>query len=180
MLIASALLAQNASDKTSESDFIRGAFADGLGKIKLGELAAGKASDAAVKAFGERMVDDHNRSNRELDELMVNESITRDASSTLSAKDRALYDLLNGMSGTQFDQTYIREMVRDYRKEVKEYQKEADAGRSSRIKDFASNALPVVKEHLKLAEDAASHLGVTELGSLRDRSLFIRNEAFAQ
>jgi putative membrane protein len=49
--------------------FVRSANAGGEMEVALGKLAAEKASNADVKAFGQKMVDDHSTANEELGKL---------------------------------------------------------------------------------------------------------------
>jgi len=46
--------------------FIMNAAHGGMMEVKLGQMAADKATSADVKAFGQRMVDDHSKANTEL------------------------------------------------------------------------------------------------------------------
>jgi putative membrane protein len=57
------------------------------------------------------------------------------------------------MSGEAFDKAYMDDMVKDHKKDVAEFRKEANGGKDSDIKGFASKTLPTLEEHLKMAED---------------------------
>ncbi|HKP11880.1 MAG TPA: DUF4142 domain-containing protein, partial [Blastocatellia bacterium] len=57
---------QNTSGGTLASDdrkFIMEAAHGGMMEVKLGRMAADKATNADVKQFGQRMVDDHSKAN---------------------------------------------------------------------------------------------------------------------
>jgi putative membrane protein len=45
-------------------------------------------------------------------------------------------------------------MVKDHKKDIKEFEKEANRGMDSSVKEFASSTLPTLKEHLQMVEDA--------------------------
>lgn len=71
--------AQNTTSSTLASDdrkFILEAAHGGMMEVKMGRLAADKASNADVKAFGQRMVDDHSKANSELTALASQKGIT--------------------------------------------------------------------------------------------------------
>lgn len=53
----------------------------------------------------------------------------------------------------------MRMMVRDHRKDVSEFQKEANSGKDSDIKNFASSTLPTLQDHLKEAQSIAGQGG---------------------
>ena len=70
---------QNTSSSTLASDdrkFIMEAAHGGMMEVRMGRMAADKASNADVKAFGQRMVDDHSRANSELMSLASQKGIT--------------------------------------------------------------------------------------------------------
>ena len=49
--------------------FLRKAAEGGFAEVKLGQLAAQKGSSDDVKAFGQKMVDDHAKLNNEMAQL---------------------------------------------------------------------------------------------------------------
>jgi len=64
-----ALGAQESGTRTvSDGDktFVKEAASGGLAEVKLGEIALKRSSDAEVKAFAQRMIDDHSRADAEL------------------------------------------------------------------------------------------------------------------
>jgi putative membrane protein len=62
------------------------------------------------------------------------------------------------LSGADFDKRYISDMISDHKAAIKEFQKEADKGKDSDIKQFASKTLPTLKEHLQLAENTETEV----------------------
>ena len=49
-------------------------------------------------------------------------------------------------------------MVQDHQKDVAEFQQEADQGQDPDIKNFAATTLPVLKQHLQLAQTDLSKI----------------------
>jgi len=139
-------------NKSSDATFAKRADQADLAEVKMGELAQQKAANPAVKQFGERMVTDHSKANTELKQAAAKDNITLPTSMT--AKDQATYDKLSKLSGSQFDRQYIKDQVSDHEKVISEFQKEADESGNSNIKNFASQTLPTLQEHLKLARQA--------------------------
>jgi len=140
-----------AAASTSDQAFVKAAARGGLAEVELGKLAQQKASSNDVKQFGERMVADHSKANDELKSLAESKNIT--LPTTMSARDQALYDRLSKLSGEAFDRAYIRAMVRDHRKDVNEFRREARSGRDPDVKAFASKTEPTLEEHLKQARE---------------------------
>jgi putative membrane protein len=71
----------------------------------------------------------------------------------MDTKDEELYNRLSKMSGEAFDRDYAKEMVADHTHDVAEFRKEATNGQEEPIKNFASQTLPTLQEHLKLARE---------------------------
>lgn len=138
----------------SERMFVREAAAGGMAEVELGKLAQEKASAQNVKDFGKKMVDDHSKAGDDLKSVASKHQIELPAK--MDAKDQALYDRLSKLSGKAFDHSYVTAMLRDHRKDVADFQKEAGHGKNADVKDFATRTLPVLQEHLKLIEGLAS------------------------
>lgn len=135
---------------SADTAFAMKAAQGGLAEVQLGQLAIDKAANPAVKQFGQRMIDDHTKANDQLKQIAQQQNMTLPA--TMNAKDQALYDKLKNLSGPQFDKAYMKAMVRDHEEDIKEFQKEADHGKDSAIQGFASQTLPILKDHLSMAK----------------------------
>jgi putative membrane protein len=149
--------AAGARKASSDQAFAKRAAEGGMAEVKLGQLAQEKGSSQAVKDFGKRMVDDHNKANDQLKQAASKQSI--DLPSDVKPRDKAQYDKLSKLSGTDFDRAYARMMVRDHNKDVAEFQREANNGKDSDLKSFASSTLPTLQDHLKMARDMEKEVG---------------------
>lgn len=119
--------------------------------MELGKLAQQKASSDAVKQFGERMVTDHTKANDQLKEVASKEGVA--VPTTLDKKEQSHIDKLSKLQGPQFDKAYMKDQVKDHQKDVQEFQDEAQLGTNPDIKQFASQTLPVLQQHLDQAKD---------------------------
>jgi putative membrane protein len=130
--------------------FINDAAQGGMMEVQLGQTAQQKASSDAVKEFGKKMEQDHSQANKELTDLakMKNVSLPSDM-----GNHKSMVDKLSALSGAAFDKAYMKAMVRDHRKDVKEFERESANGMDSDVKAFAAKTLPTLKEHLRMAED---------------------------
>jgi putative membrane protein len=154
--------ASDASSKSggaSDQQFVTKAAQGGMAEVALGELAASKGSNDAVKQFGQKMADDHGKANDELKSLAQQKNIT--LPTDLDAKHKADQDRLSKLSGDAFDKAYMSHMVKDHKKDVAEFQKESTSGKDSDVKQWAGKTLPTLQEHLKMAQDTASKVGAT-------------------
>jgi putative membrane protein len=154
-----ALLAQSTPRPTDpDSEFVRTASAAGLGELRLAQLAVKQGTTDIVKQFAAKVADDQAKANEELKAISAKSGTP--VAKTEGAKDGAFYGALSGLSGSSFDGVYISAMVTDHREDISAFQKEVDTGKNQAIQDYARRRLPILKEHLRLAENAASSLGV--------------------
>jgi putative membrane protein len=137
----------------SDKKFVREAAQGGMAEVELGKLATEKASSDEVKKFGQRMVDDHTKAGNELKQIAGEKGIV--VSQQLSAKDKMTKDRLSKLSGEQFDKAYMADMVKDHTQDVADFQKEANSGADSDVKNFAAKTLPTLQDHLREAKQIA-------------------------
>lgn len=133
--------------------FMQKAAEGGLAEVKLGQLAADKASNQAVKDFGKRMVTDHTKINDQLKGLASQKGVNLPTS--LDAKDQATYDRLSKVSGSEFDSAYMRDMVKDHNADIAEFQGETQTAKDADVKAFAQQTLPTLEDHLNLARQVS-------------------------
>ncbi len=152
----------------SDTVFVKKAAEGGLAEVELGKLATEKASSDDVKQFGQRMVDDHSKANDQLKQVASQKNLT--LPTDLNAKDKAQKDRLSKLSGKAFDRAYMRSMVMDHTKDVAEFKKEANSGADPDVKNFASQTLPTLQDHLKSARDVASKVGAAGKGKAKSSS----------
>jgi putative membrane protein len=139
------------STAANDTTFAKKAAAGGIAEVKMGQLAQQKGTAISVKKFGARMVEDHSKAGDELKQAATQSSIT--LPTDMSAKDKATYDMLSKLSGAAFDRAYARDMVRDHEEDIAEFNKEANSGHNPAVKDFATQTLPTLQDHLKDAKE---------------------------
>lgn len=132
--------------RSADAIFAIKAAQSGMAEVQLGQLAAQKAGNPDIKAFGQQMVNDHPKSNNNL--KAVAQSINMNLPSSLNGKDEAEYIKLQGLSGADFDREYVKDMLKDHEGDVKEFQKEVKDGKDPQIRNFASQTLPALQQHL--------------------------------
>jgi putative membrane protein len=143
----------------ADQKFVMKAAQGGMAEVQLGELAKEKGSSDAVKQFGQRMVDDHSKANDQLKQLAANKGL--DLPSSLDAKDEATKTRLSKLSGDAFDRAYMKDMVADHTKDVSEFRRESQSAKDPDVKNFASQTLPTLEDHLKSAKSVDSGLKTT-------------------
>lgn len=146
-------------DTVTDSHFATEAAAGGIAEVRLGRLAEEKGSSESVKNFGKRMVEDHSKANGKLTDIASQQGIT--LPTEMDKKDQATYDHLSSLSGKAFDQAYARDMVNDHVKDIAAFKQESQDGKNEAVKNFASETLPTLETHLKLAHQMAHAVGAS-------------------
>jgi putative membrane protein len=152
----------------SERRFVEKAARDGLAEVQLGQLAQQRAQDAQVKDFGRRMVEDHGKANDQLKTLASAKGITLPAD--LDGSHKRLADKLGKASGADFDRMYMKEMVDEHEKDVKAFRQMAKSAKDAEVRSFASAQLPILEEHLRMAQAAHSASASGKSGATAARS----------
>jgi putative membrane protein len=120
----------------------------GMAEVELGKLAVGKAQNPEVKRFAQQMIADHTRANNELKTLAGKKSVT--LPTDVGAEHKATMDKLSKLSGAEFDKEYVRAMVEDHEKDVKEFQTQSATSTDADVKAFAAKTLPTLQSHLTM------------------------------
>jgi putative membrane protein len=109
------------------------------------------------------MVDDHSRANDQLRQLASSRGV--ELPTDLDRSARREYDKLSKLSGADFDREYMKHMVSDHKKDVKDFEKEAKSGKDADVKSFAGSTLPTLQEHLQMAQQTDASVRGAARGS---------------
>ena len=138
--------------------FVIDAAPGGLGEIELGKLAAAKAQNADVKAFGQKMVEDHSKVIEDLKALMIQKKVL--LPSDVMPTHIELTDKLSKLSGADFDREYVKAMVANHEKDVTAFNSVANGATDADVKAFATKTLPTLKMHLEMIKGMADKMNV--------------------
>jgi putative membrane protein len=125
-------------------------------EVELGKLAAARGSNSDVKAFGNRMVQDHTKAGAELMKVTSKLGITISIGDEKPFKD--LYDQLSKLSGAEFDRLYMSEMVKRHTDTQAGIDTFTGGANNPDLKGWATSVLPTVREHLNMAKDISAKL----------------------
>jgi putative membrane protein len=138
--------------------FLRKAAEGGIAEVKFGQLAVQKASSEDVKAFGQKMVDDHTRLNNVM--AQIADSMGVMSPKSMNKEDQAEFDKLNKLSGNDFDVEYLTIMVKDHHKDLHEFRLEAASPTNQTLHDSVVKAQSVIHEHTVMVDKLARAKGV--------------------
>lgn len=130
--------------------FVEHAAQGGMFEVQAGQLAVSRASNPQVKAYAQRLVDDHSKANDELTQIANAKGVELPAAPKRS--DRREIEKLAKKTGGDFDKEFVKNAVKDHKKDIKEFEKAAKDLKDPDLKAFAGKTLPVLRDHLALAE----------------------------
>jgi putative membrane protein len=130
--------------------FIEKAASGGQMEVELGGIAQLNGGSSRVKNFGKMMIADHSKAIGEIKEIAAGDNIT--LSTALLPEHQKHVDHLKAMHNVDFDKAYMKMMVEDHRKDIKEFEDQAEKADSDKLKAFAARALPVLNVHLDSAK----------------------------
>jgi putative membrane protein len=141
-----------ATGDTSAGDrvFVETALKGGLAEVQLGQVALQKSNNEDVKQFAQKMIDDHGQMNDHL--KTVGQAIEVKLPDGPSKKDKANIAKLSALSGDDFDKAYMKDMVKDHKTDLSDFQTEAQAGSNPAVKSFASQGAQIISQHLQMAQ----------------------------
>ncbi len=168
---------QDTAKRSGVSDqlFMTAAASAGAAEMNLSQLGLKQATDPDLKAFSQRMVDEHTKANQELKAVAGQKGVTMPTA--LDARAAFCSQSLAGLTGEEFDRCYAKAQLLAHMDAVSMYEAEAERGMDNETKAFAARTLPHLKDHLKQIrpiamkymsdkdDDSAEH----RTGSDRDR-----------
>ena len=134
------------------------------GEIKQAEEALDEGESDAVKSVAEMIKTDHEMSNEKMDALLDGELNLEDSplNETLSMQSEDTHELLQDLSGTQYDCAYLEQQVVQHEAaiELSKTQLMPNA-KDPGVKDFLAAKGPTLERHLQMAKDAMGSASCT-------------------
>ena len=136
--------------RARDSTFVSNALAGNLAEVQLGQLAVQKSSDPQVKQFAQHMIDDHTKLSNDM--KLAAEQLGVPAPTHLDKKNQKTVEKLSALSGTEFDRAYMKEMVKDHKRDLQDFKGAAASSQNPALKMAADHGAQVISAHLKQAE----------------------------
>jgi putative membrane protein len=146
-----------AQDKAGQA-FLKKAMEGNLAEVEMGKLAQQQGASDGVRSFGKQLEQDHAAANEKATALAKEMGMSPPTEP--NKKQRAEFDRMSKLSGDKFDREFIRHMVADHKKDIKEFQQEAKKT-NERPSAFAQETLPTLQEHLETAQSLQGRAGTT-------------------
>jgi putative membrane protein len=140
-----------AGDMTPEqrAAYVEMAAASDLYEIQSGQLAASRAQNADVRAFGQMLVEHHTATTQQLTAAAT--AAGTPPSPSLMPMQAEMIAQLQGANGAAFDRIFIRQQVQAHEMALALHSNYASKGDTPTLRTVAAAATPVVRQHLERA-----------------------------
>lgn len=140
-------------DRDDDAEFVSEAIAANLAEIAMHKAAETKAVTADVKAHAKHMLTDHNKLLADMQAYASRKGYSVPADAPADKKEKL--DKMNAeKKGTDWDKAYLDEMVDDHKKDISKFEDAEDDVKDAELKTMISSALPTLRSHLQMVEDA--------------------------
>lgn len=116
-------------------------------EIESSKLALERGKSGQVKAFAQKMVDDHSAAAVRFKEAMLAARLAMPPDK-LDARRKAILDELAAKHGDDFDKAYIEAQYEGHVETVELFKGYSQAGEDTRMRAFAAELLPTLQAHL--------------------------------
>jgi len=154
----------NAMVAERDRNFVLDVASGGIYEVQAGEKAVAKGTNDTIKGLGQHMIDDHSKSNKELQALAERKGIH--VSSLPDADKIAMLGKLDSLNGSDFDKEFLKQQQMAHQDTIAKFEAAANSAADKDIRDWAAGTLPKLREHLAMIN---TDLGVinTNIGSER-------------
>ncbi len=132
-----------------DQNFVQLAATSDMFEIQSSQLALQRSRNPTTRRFAQRMIDDHTQSSQRLAQLAQANGIPLPTG--LDPEQQRAYAAIENTRRI-FDSEYFRQQAGAHTTAVSAYQTEIASGYNNDLKAFAQQTLPIIQEHLRLAE----------------------------
>jgi predicted outer membrane protein len=136
-------------DQQFEQDWIKHAMSGNQFEVQLGQLVSGKSQDPSVKQLAQRLVQDHQKAADQLKQVAQQMNVP--VSDELMPAHRAKLEAFQQKQGQMLDLAFVFCAIGDHTQGTLEYQFVAQNTPSPQLKQYASQTLPHLVDHLQMA-----------------------------
>jgi putative membrane protein len=147
-LCAVAVLTASAAQAKAPREFLQTALEGDNSEVALGRLAQERGASREVREFGRMLEQDHGQARDQA--VAVAGRMGVRPTSAMMPEARAEAAKLRRLSGDRFDREFARYMVQDHRKDIREFEQQAQVGGPTG--QLARQALPSLRRHLDMAQ----------------------------
>ncbi|MHC6225889.1 DUF4142 domain-containing protein [Pseudomonas sp. X10] len=148
----------------TDGTFVSEAASAGMAEIQTSQLALTKSDTPAVRAFAQRMIDDHTKANLALLDLAQAHGFEVPDNAALTSKARSM--ALQVQDGASFDSAYARHQVNAHEQAIQLFEEQGRSPNAEEsIRLYARDTLPMLKHHLEMARQLQDELPTDDDGA---------------
>lgn len=139
-----------------EGDFVRMLDTANTSELNAAKFVVNRTKNADVHAFAQRMIDDHSSAAVALEAATRGTNLfpaPRDRDATGPGPGRRALAMLEGETGAQLDNDYMRMQEPAHRRALGLLQWETQNGQTAGLKDLAAKLTPTVQQHLQMVQN---------------------------
>lgn len=130
--------------------FTTAAAQDDIYEITSSELALERAASEEVRTFAQTMIDAHTATTKQLTPIATELGVTPPTETMPAAQLNIAY--LETLEGAAFDTEYMKQQVVSHEMAVGVYEIASKTAQNEALKEFATATLPIIREHLQMAQ----------------------------
>lgn len=131
-----------------------------LAEIETGKIALSQSKNDQVRNFAQRMIDDHQQAQKELEQLAQAKGVTLPTEP--DKKHQAAAKKLSSLQGDKFDKQYMKQGgLSDHKETHRFLQRAQTRATDPDLKALAAKMEPIVGQHLTMAQDVSGAKGST-------------------
>lgn len=146
-------------EQQSGEEFIRQAALSNMAELSASELALEQSSSEDVRQFAQRMVQDHTMMQDNVAQVAREQSIGMPLGPSML--EQQTLQRLAGFEGDRFDREYILQQIDAHQRAISLHEQHARQGGNPSVQALAQQSLPILRDHLREAQQIQSRLGIT-------------------
>ncbi|HZM34464.1 MAG TPA: DUF4142 domain-containing protein [Burkholderiales bacterium] len=136
-----------------DAAYMRDIVQGNLAEIATGKLAVAKAQSPEVRRFGQLMIEDHAKLQRQGAQVAAANGWP--LPSAPHERHQAVAKKLDSTSGESFERAYMEQMVKDHAETLQLLERTFQEAQDPQLRRVAQSAIPHVRQHLDLARRLA-------------------------
>ncbi|MDB5235995.1 MAG: hypothetical protein JWR44_2988 [Hymenobacter sp.] len=133
-----------------DKEFMMSAAHSDQNEIQQSKMALAKGVTGAAKEMANKMIADHTKSTAMLKPIAAKKGVT--LPTDMDAEHKAMAPAMQKLSGQEFEQKYMAQMVADHQKTANTMMAHEKMTQDADLKAFIGKTLPVVQQHLGMAQ----------------------------
>ena len=147
--------AQGTTASSQDTQFLQDIAQDSNFEIGTSKLALQKSQSADVKQYANMVIHDHTQLKSKIKSADRAAQVTPTPPTSMTSSDQGVYDTLKGLSGNDFDQAYIKELIKGNDQIQKEEKSEASDSGVPAVKSLATQSATIDSKHTEKAKQLA-------------------------